>query len=196
MKYLTLLFSLTAITVMAQESIVMDSIPEESQDKFQVYVAPGYSLTQFVGTNSSFAEVHVGLVYLKKIDLDLNYAVNLDNFQKQIIFPSVHYYDQKNIGVRAHYSFLKKSFRLHAGAGYQYVEAMWSPEEEKNDTFVDQMSFVEFYGGVSWLINKSFTLQGDAGYTFVNGVELVGFETNDFGGFKALIMLKIGIINF
>jgi hypothetical protein len=195
-QYLTLLLALSCLGVKAQDSTVRDSIPGERMDNFQIYLAPGYSVSQFVGTHASFGEIHLGMVYLKKIDIGINYTFNLDNFQKQLIFPTVHYYDQQNIGIRAHYLFLKKKFRFHAGAGYQMIEAAWTPEEDKDETFIDQISFMEIYGGVSWLINKTFTLQGDVGYSIANGVDLIGFESDDFGGLKALVMLKIGLINF
>ena len=195
-RYVTLVFVLSSFIIKAQDRLETDSIPAQSLAKFQLYVAPGYSLSQFVGTNASFAEIHLGAVYSRKIDVDVHYAVNLDNFQKQLIFPSFHYYDQKNFGIRTHYSFLKKTIKLHIGIGYQYIEATWSPEEENEETYIDHINMTEVFVGFSWFINKTFTLQGDGGYNLVNGVDLVGFESNDFGGLKALIMLKIGIFNF
>ena len=193
-NYLTLLLVVSSFAIKAQDNAGKDSIATDQLDKLHIYIAPGYFYSQFAGTRASFAEFQVGLTYLQKVDIAFNYGFMLDNFQKQIIFPTVHYYDQKNYGVRAQYSFLKKRFRLHAGGGYQFVDARWSPGQEKDQTFVDHVSLIEIYGGMAWKFNKTFTLQGDAGYTQAEGVDLVGFEVGDIGGFKASIMLKIAFI--
>lgn len=192
----TLLLMLSGLILKAQDDQSMDTIPDKSLPSFQVYISPGYSATQFATTSASFLEFHAGLTFRERIDFAISYASNLDNFQKQLIFPTLHNYDQKSVGFRAHYSFFNKSIRLHTGAGYQFVEASWSPDEAQQETYVDHIGMSEFYIGLTWMINNTFTLQGDAGYQLANGVDLIGFEPDDFGGLKALITMKIGILRF
>ena len=192
----TLCLILTAVALSAQARQSLDSIKARQSDKFQLYVAPGYGTSQLATTNASFFEFHAGLVYMEKLDIALRYATNLDNFQKQIIFPTFHNYSQRGIGLRAHYSFFKKDIKLHTGAGYQFVESAWRPEEESLETFNDYLGLAEFYVGITWSINRTFRLQGDAGYQLPNNVELVGFESSDFGGLKAMLAMKIAILDF
>ena len=194
--YLILFLIGCSFILKAQNSAVSDSIAEPGTDKMKVYIAPGYSNNQFAGTTASLVEIQAGLTYNRHIDIGVSYSVVLDNFQKQIIFPTVHNYDQKNLGIRAQYLFLKKRFHLHAGLGYQFIDARWSPEEDKDETFVDHMNFLEVFGGLSYEISNTFALQADAGYNFANGLDLVGFVQSDLEGFKASIKLKISIFGF
>ena len=192
----TMFFVLLVISVNAHANLALDSIPFNDVKNFQLFIAPGYSVTQLSATNASFVEFQAGLIYKKRVEFALRYASNIDNFQKQLIFPTIHYYDQSNIGLRAQYSFFKKSVRLHTGVGYQFVESSWSPEEESQEKYVDYIGLAELYVGLHRMINKTFTLQGDLGYQLANDVDLVGFEASDFGGFEALIMIKIAFMKF
>lgn len=172
----------------------LDSLAIEKTSKVTLYVAPGYSNSPLVDTRASYFEMHLGLIYLEKVDLDIYYSTVLDNFKKEIIFPSSHEYDERNFGIRVQYSFLKKWIRPHIGIGYQFTEASWIPKNDSEQEFNDYIDLGALYCGFSWLINNTFTFQTDIGYTIGSGIELVGFDSGDFDGFEFKVMLKIKLL--
>ena len=192
-KILTLVFLLSSFLLKGQDP-GPDSLAMEKSGKFSLYVAPGYSNSQLVDIRASYIEIHVGLVYLERIDFDIYYSAVLDNFKKQIIFPSSHEYDQRNIGIRAQYSFLKKWIRPHIGIGYQFTEAIWLPESDSEQEFNDYIDRGSLYCGFGWLINNTFTLKADIGYGIASGVDLIGFDSGDYDGFEFNVMLKIKLL--
>jgi len=195
-KYFTLIFLLGSFFLKAQDQQLLDSIQLEKEEKLQLYIAPAYSLNQFVETSASFAGIHLGIIYKEKVDLNIYYSAILDNFMKQIIFPQNHEFEQKNLGVKTQYSFLKKSIRPHAGISFQFSEISWIPLDDSNNKFNDNIYLIEPYVGISWMLNRTFTLLIDGGYNIVPEVELVGLESDDFSGFAVNFMVKIRFYQF
>ncbi|MCK5104474.1 MAG: hypothetical protein KAR17_16735 [Cyclobacteriaceae bacterium] len=189
---------LSCLLLKAQDPVIFveDSLQLNRERNFQLYIAPAYSVNQFVGTGASFAGIHLGLISRDRIDVNVSYSKIVDNFKKQIIFPSLHTYDQTNYGLHGQYSFFNKSIRPHVGLGVQYGVVSWKPENNSNDTFTDHVYIYNVFLGVKWLINRTFALQANAGYNFTQDVEIIGLESNDYEGFKADVQLKIRILNF
>lgn len=196
--YVSMILLLCSFLLKAQDypESTEDSVKQEFENRFQVYIAPTYSMNQFVETWSSFAGIGLGLVVKDRIDVSLSYSQILDNFNKQIIFPSSHKYDQANISLQGQYSFLKSNIRPHAGLELQYAMATWEPEYDSNDTFSDNIFIYNAFVGVNWTLNQILTLQANAGYNFAREVEIVGLESNDFNGFNMDVLLKIRLLNF
>lgn len=173
-----------------------DSLISKPKKNIQLYFAPSYTVIQFVETRTSFAGTYLGLIFRKKIEISVSYSKMLNNFRKQIIFPSVHKYDQTNLGLQGQYSFLKNKICPHIGLGVQYGTILWEPEYDSNDTFTDHIYIYEFFLGASWLINKTFAIQGNAGYNSAKSVDIVGLNSNDFNGFSVDLILKINLLKF
>jgi len=192
------IFLLSSLLLKArdQTEFVADSIQSGLESNFQLYIAPGYGINQFVETGASFAGFYLGLIFRDKFDVSVSYSKILDNFKKQIIFPSVHKYGQTNLGLHVQYSFFNKNIRPHVGVGVQYGELSWKPENDSNDTFTDHVYIYEVFLGANWVINEIFTFQVNAGYNIARDVEIIGLESNNFEGFKADILLKIRILKF
>lgn len=194
--FLTLILFLTSYLIKAQGQTDLDSIDVVEAKKFQLYVAPGYSLVQFAQNKASFAEIHLGIAYDKMIEVDVFYSAILDSYIKQIIFPSSHKYGQKNVGINAQYYFTKSDLRPLLGVGYQFTEASWIPEGDSDESYNDHLNMIKLYLGASWSISQSFALQVDASYRFANGVDLVGIEPDDYDGFGINLMLKVRLLKW
>ncbi len=172
-----------------------DSISSKNSNTLDLFVAPRFSSNQFVNTWATFIEIGIGLKYKNKWELNISYAKSVDDFNKQIIFPSSHKYDQANIGVQAQYLFFNSKIRPLAGIGIQLGEISWIPQIDASDTFTDHIFIYNIFIGADWQINKTFAFQVNAGYIFPGNIELVGLESNDYQGLKGDILLKIRLLN-
>ena len=99
--FILILFFLVCFDVSAQNETEVPS--DETNSTFRLYVAAGYGMNQLVQANASFADIHAGVEFKERIDLNAYYGFNLDEFSQQIIFPAVHRYDQENLGIRLRY---------------------------------------------------------------------------------------------
>jgi len=169
----------------------VDSIHLIHEKKVHFYFAPSFSAYQFSETVASFAGIYLGMIYQDHLDISLSYAAILNNFKKQIIFPSHHHYDQTNFGLQLQYSFFDKKIRPITGIGAQFLHTSWQPDGDLEDTFTDYIYTIKGVIGIAWLINRTFNLQGTAGYNVARDVEIVGLESNDYDGFAADFVLKI-----
>ena len=196
--FISMILLLSSLLLKAQDPVmfVEDSLQLSHERNFDLYVAPSYSYNQFVGTGASFAGIHLGLISRGRIEVNVSYSRILDNFHKQLIFPSVHTYDQTNYGLHVQYSFFNKSIRPHVALGVQYGVVSWNPESDSNDTFADHVYIYDVFLGIKWLINRTFAFQASAGYNFAHDVEIIGLESTDYDGYKAEVQLKIKILNF
>jgi len=196
--YISIILFLSSLLVKAQDQTVStgDSIQQEISNRYQVYIAPTYTINQFVETGASFAGIGLGFIFKDRIDLSVSYSQILDSFKKQIIFPSRHRFDQSNVGLHGQYSFLNQRFRPHVGFGVQYGMVTWEPEHDSNDTFTDSIYIFNLIVGANWALNKTVTLQANGGYNFTQDVEIVGLESKDFDGFRIDVLLKIRLLNF
>lgn len=193
---ITLLLSSLLLNAQNYTKFGEDSLQLEPERNFQLYIAPAYSINQFVETGASFAGIHLGLIFQDRIDVNVSYSKILDNFKKQIIFPSMHTYDQTNYGLHGQYSFFNKNIQPHVGLGVQYGVVNWKPENDSNDKFTDHVYIYNVFLGIEWRINRTFTFQANAGYNFAQDVEIIGLEANDYKGFKVDVRLKIRILKF
>jgi len=176
--------------------VEVDSIDNQIDKRFQVYVAPGFNVNQFVETGSSFICAYLGMIYENKIDFSVSYSWILDEFTKQIIFPGNHQYNQTNVGFDLQYSLLTKKIRPYIGVGFQIAKASWEPLSDSYDTFTDNINIFQANIGAKWLINPTFSLQANIGYKYPDEVELVGLTNEDYSGFKLDILLKIKLLSF
>jgi len=194
-KILLLLFCLVVFQSKAHKVIEVDSL-EKKTEKFLLYVAPGYSMSQFVETSASFADVYLGIRYHEKLDLSLSYSFIIDNFKKQIIFPSTHEFDQTGVCIRAYYSFFNFAIKPHSGIAYHFNQSSWNPLDDSNDTFREYFHVIEVFVGANWSISDVISLNASGGYNFTDGIELVGLKNEDFYGFTFNVMLQIRILKF
>ena len=167
-----------------------DSIQFERKKNFEIYIGAGYQNNQFVETSASFAGIYLGVLIKERLDLNFSYAVILDNFKQQLIFPSTHRYDQRNYRIGVQYSFLKTKVRPHIGTGYNYNRAFWNPLEDSDDTFNNNFDVVEFYIGANWILNQVLTLEGSVGYNKASGGEMIGLSEDDYDGMLIKVALR------
>ncbi len=176
--------------------IQTDTLKEDTMKRFQLYGAMSYSGQQFVETMASFANLSVGMTYKNHLDARISYGTILDHFRKQVIFPTTHYYEQKNMGLNLQYSFLEGNIHPVAGCNFQLAWMTWRPEGSSEDLFTDRVYLVAAFAGAAWDIYRSLTLQADIGYSLAKDLELVGLEENDSDGLRYEVTLKFGIFHF
>jgi hypothetical protein len=196
--FILMILLLSSLLLKAQDhtKFTEDSLQLELERNFQLYIAPTYSINQFVETGASFAGIYLGLIFRDRIDFNVSYSKILDNFKKQLIFPSKHKYDQTNFGLHGQFSFFNKSIRPHVGLGLQYGVVTWEPEHDSNDKFTDHIYLYDIFLGANWLINEIFKFQANVGYYISQDVEIISLESHDYEGFKAEVILKIRLLNF
>lgn len=180
----------------AQENSVSDTIPEEKEDSFQLYLSASYTAQQFVETVASTAGVSIGIVYKNRLETNIYYSGILNDFKKQIIFPILFAYEQSNIGIQLQYIFTDKKIRPLVGVNPQYSQLTWRSEGDLDDEFTDDIFIYNIYLGGVWSISKLIGLQTNIGYSFPGKVELVGLEDADFQGFRFDLAIKIGVFSF
>ena len=168
----------------------------EDNKRFDLYMAPGYSLNEFVETNASFGGISLGITYKKRLDLSFSFSAILDSFKKQIIFPSTHKYDQKNFGIRGQYSFFNTRIRPNTGLAYKYCRAYWNPLNDSNETFDNNFSMYEFFIGADWFVSEVFSLNVSGGYNMAGGIDLVGLSDKDYHGFVLNLMFRVRLLKF
>lgn len=195
-KFFVIILLFCSMFVQAQDVQNEDSARVEKNKNFQLYIAPGYALNQFVDTYASFIGVHLGISYKNKIDLNVYYSAILDDFKKQVIFPETYDFAQKNLGVDGQYAFLESRIKPHVGVGFQFSNISWLPENDNDEKLVDYIYFFKPYIGVSWRANSTITAQIDCGYMITPEVELTGLTSEDFNGLIFNFMIKIGFYNF
>jgi hypothetical protein len=195
---LAILFCTSAFVAAAQgkAGIPSDSIETAPREKFQVYAGVSYLGQQFVETMASFVNVSVGVIYNNHLEARISYGTIIDDFKKQIIFPTTFSYQQDNFALQVQYAFFESKIRPIAGVELKYGQASWLPQGDIEDVYTDNILTYGAYAGASWAINKSMTFQTDIGYNRIQELELVGLEEDDFNGFRFEIQLKFGIFRF
>lgn len=174
----------------------MDSLDTSSGEKFEVYVGISYLGQQFVETMASFANFSGGLIYNNHLEARIAYGVIIDDFKKQIIFPTTYTYKQNNFSFLLQYAFFEKHIRPVAGLAINFSQASWVPQGDIEDIYSDNLITYSAFAGLNWAINKTVTLQTDIGYNKIHELELVGLEEDDFNGLRFEIQLKFGIFRF
>ena len=195
-KSIAILFLFSGFAASAQGELPEDSLSENGNEKYQVYVALAYTTNQFVDTYASFLSLNLGFSYNRHIEVCLYYSANIDDFKNQIIFPAIYDYAQNNYGINAHYSFFDRRIRPYAGLGFQFSSISWLPENGTNEKYLDYIHSFKPYIGVEWSITKSVALLADGGYMITSDVELIGFEQADYNGLAFNIMIKAGFYNW
>lgn len=191
-----ILFVLTFSALHAQQSVEKDTLKEETNPKFQLYIAPIYSVNQFVETFASQAGVAAGIVIKEKIDVSFYYGMVIDDFKKRVIFPTLFSYDQMNGGLYLNYYFTRNRLRPLAGIGAKFGQISWWANEGINEEYTDHLMIYDaFFGGI-WKINDTFSLKADLGYTFSGEVDLIGLNTEDFQGIKFDVAIKLHLFSF
>jgi hypothetical protein len=173
-----------------------DSLERPAKEKFQVYVGISYLGQQFVETMASFVNFSGGIIYNNHFEARISYGAIVDDFKKQIIFPTTFSYQQNNLSLMLQYSFFESRIRPVAGLSINYGQASWLPQGDVKDIYTDNIFTYGTYAGLSWAINRAVTLQTDVGYSKIQKLELVGLEETDFNGFRFEIQLKFGIFRF
>ncbi len=192
---LLLIFNSFLLQAQDNSETSTDSDLIKKSNTLDMFVAPMFSSNQFANTWATFVGIGIGLKYSNKLELNISYFKGIDNFNRQIIFPSSHKYEQSNIGIQAQYLFFNSKIRPLAGIGVQYGEVSWVPNNDASDTFTDHIFIYNIFVGVDWQISKIFSFQVNAGYIVTGDIELVGFESNDYYGLKGDIILKIRLLN-
>jgi hypothetical protein len=192
--YILLVLSFSALQ--AHQSTEKDTIREETSPKFQIYLAPVYSINQFAETFASQVGISAGIEINNRIDVSFYYGMVIDDFKKRIIFPTLFTYDQMNGGLYLNYYFTKRRVRPLAGLGAKYGQISWWANEGINEEYTDHLMIYEaFFGGI-WKIDDTFSLKADLGYTFSSEVGLIGLNTEDFQGIKFDVAIKICVFSF
>lgn len=197
-RFLFLVLLLIGSLIQAQDIVLSeeDSTKTATNHKFSLYVAPSLYVNQFVETGATFFGIHMGVDYKERLDVNVSYSKIIDNFSKQIIFPSRHRYDQSNFGAEIQYSFLQRRITPHLGVGFDYVESSWNPADDSNDTFTDYIQLYRIFIGANWIINKIFTFQINAGYNFAHSVDIIGLQADDYNGLMVGLLLKFRVLKF
>ena len=199
MKLLIIPFILCfSIFVKAQEQqdVEVDSVYADEPKLVQLYIAPVYNISSFAETGASFAGVYLGVNIHDRVDLSLSFSKILNDFKKQIIFPTIYFYDQINYGFHVDYTILKSKISPLVGLGFQYVDASWESDNDIKEVFQDYFFLYNVFVGAKWNINKTFDFQVNVGYNYLNNVSIVGLESYDFNGIYGDLILKIRIVNF
>lgn len=181
---------------MAQEHAEEDSATVGQGNTFQIYVSASYSSQQFVETFASFANVSAGLRFKKKFDINIYFGTILNDFKKQIIFPTLFSYEQNNLGLQLQYELTDRQLRPLAGLGINYAQLAWKSEGDLDDVFTNNVFIYSGYIGGAWSIGQTLTVQATMGYTWPGEVEIVGLETEGFQGLNFNVAIKIGVFSF
>jgi hypothetical protein len=181
---------------MAQEQAEEDSASLGQESKFQIYLSASYASQQFVETFASFANVSAGISFKKKFDISIYYGTILNDFKKQIIFPTSFSYEQNNLGLQFQYAFTDRKLRPLAGLGINYAQLAWKSEGDLDDVFTDNVFIYSGYVGGAWSIGQYFTLQGTMGYALPGEVDIIGLETEGFQGWNFNVAIKMGVFSF
>jgi predicted porin len=191
-----MLFLLQGILFAQESYLEEDSVAVSNSEFIDLYFGPGYVVSEFAETGASFARIHMGLVFFNHVDLYISYGAILSNFKKQLIFPSYHKYNQKDISILLQYDLTDWKIRPSVGIGYHHTYASWEPENESNEIFKDQIKQFEFYAGVNYSVTKAFVLELHCGYKFAKDIELVGLAEDSFDGFIFRATMKVRLIKF
>ena len=189
-------FVLTLSTTQAQEVQHGDSSSMSITRTNGFYLAPSYFSNQLVDTWASFVGIQGGAFIGNHIDIGISYHRNIDNFSRQIIFPSTYIYDQSNVGLHVQYHFLDTRIRPIAGFGINGSTIEWSSESNDMDKFKEMIWILDISTGVSWSISDLLLLQANIGYNFADEIALIGFNSSDFNGLKVGLNLKFRLFYF
>ncbi len=198
MKYLTSIILLSCLlsAVQAQDTNESDTLNVENKHEYQLYLAPTYSANQFVETVASFAGLSVGITFQTKLDANLYFNTLLDNFRKQIIFPTPFNYKQINAGVALQYYFYDKKISPLVGGGIQYAQLSWKADGDLDDEYTDYIFIYNAKIGVIWRLSNILSVQGDIGYNIPGELDLVGLEKRDMQGMRFDLTIKIYVFSF
>ena len=191
----SVLFLFNGILFAQKSQMAVDSLAEKN-NVIDLYIAPGYVVSKFIDTGTSFASIHMGLVFFDRVGLDVSYGLLLDNFRRQLIFPSYHKYNQKDISIFLQYNLTKWIIRPTAGIGYHRSLASWEPESEAGDKFQDHINQFEIFAGVCYKVTGAIAVELNCGYKISGDVELVSLEDNSFDGLIFRAMVKVGLTKF
>jgi hypothetical protein len=181
---------------MAQEHADEDSASVSWETQCQVYISASYSGQQFVQTLASFANVSAGIRLKQSVDVSIYYGTILNDFKKQIIFPTSFFYEQDNLGIQFQYEFTRRKLRPLAGFGMNYARLSWKSEGDLADNFTDNVFIYSGYVGMAWSIGQIFSLQGSLGYAWPGEVEIIGLEAEGFQGLNFNVAIKTGVFSF
>ncbi len=198
MKYLftiILIFSFLSV-VQAQETTESDTLNVEKKEKYQLYIAPTYSANQFVETVASFAGLSVGITYQTKLDANLYFNTLLDNFRKQIIFPTTFIYEQMNAGIGLQYYFYDKKISPLVGVGIQYAQLSWKADSDLDDEYTDHVFIYYANLGAIWRLSNIINAQAEIGYNIPGELDLVGLDKKDLQGIRFDLAIKIYVFSF
>jgi len=186
----------TLIRAQELQEVEVDSLLASEPKVIQLYIAPVYTISSFVDKGASFAGISLGVNIYDHVEVDVSFSKILNNFKKQIIFPSTYYYDQTNYGFHVNYTILKRKVSPVVGLGFQYIDASWESDNDIKDIYRDYFFLYNAFAGVKWNIAKNFVFQANVGYNYTESVSIVGLESSDFNGIYGDLILKIRIVNF
>lgn len=177
-----------------EEIIFADTLQGDKVKNTRILIAPAYNFIQFAGTFASFATLSAAASFNNHLEAGISASFNLNDFEKQIIFPQYYQYNQFNLGVYGQYSFFKKKVRPLAGMALIFTFAEWQSGEQAQDKFTDDIVILKLYVGAGWQFTGIFSIQVNAGYNIPGDVELISFVPDDYRGFSGDIILKINIL--
>mgnify|MGYP001398965786 CR=1 FL=1 len=174
--------------------------PDDSTGKYSpsihiIYITPIYCTNQLVNTFATFGGVGLGYTYRERADFYAGYYKNIDQFQQQLIFPTIHKYSQQSFGASAQYFIGKHRIKPLAGAGIMFSRLEWQASSDTDEDYSDNVVLFRFHAGGIWKINKTFALQVHGGYIISQGVEMVGLKSADIDGFFVEALFKIRLID-
>ncbi len=193
---MSILFVLGFSALQAQQNVEKDTLREEATPKFHFFIAPTYSVNQFVETFASQVGIAAGIEIKNRIDVSFYYGMVIDDFKKRIIFPTLFTYDQMNGGLYLNYYFTRNKVQPLVGLGAKYSQISWWANEGINEEYTDHVIIYDAFIGGIWRINDRFSLKADLGYTFSSEVGLIGLRTEDFQGIKFDVAIKIHLFSF
>lgn len=186
------MFGLLARAQDAQVEIEADSV-RELKSSVHFYIGPSIQFSQFSGTVASFAGVCAGVGIGRHLEIELGYCFILNNYQRQIVFPNSHRYDQKISTLRIQYALTERNLRPLMGISMQMTDASWQLSSDAMESYRDYILGFGGFVGVSWSINRYLDFVAHIGYSFPIDVELISFDENDYSGFNSLMAIKFNI---
>jgi hypothetical protein len=147
-------------------------------------------------TMASFANLSLGVRFINGLEFGITWGINVDNFQRSVIFPQRFSYHQINLGFDLQYRFSKRRISPIVMVNGQIMQSEWRPEEAGENLFSDQAWMLGVGAGGSWAINRLATLEGSFGYVLPQAVDLIGLSNEDYQGWNFEIAIKLGVFSF
>ena len=196
--FLALLCLSVSMALRAQQSLIVeDTATVEHQRNKSIILAPSYSFSRFAKTvTASFVTFTGGISFNDHAELGLQVSFNIDNFEKQVIFPQDYRYGQTNMSLYGDYAFFESKVRPLAGVAVSYALAEWTANVGGDEKFTDRIFILTPYVGAVWILNDFISVRAKGGYHFPGEVELISFGKEDFQGFTGDIGIKIRVLKF